>query len=237
MEAPTTAPVRRLWPRSEMARALLSSGSGVLIGVAIGFPLTRSMGLDPGLSIILVLCLTAASFSMCHGVATYLAFRGLSGDDLNRAMTDAVPPRKNKFSTILVGSDGPVWSVSIALVAMFGVLFVLTVPGLRLPPVVIGVTIMMVIASWVDVAVTYAAYYARLDRHRTALIFPDDHARNFSDYLYLAFAVQATFGTTDVSAARTYMRRGLTGHAMLAFVFNTVIVAILVSLLVSAAQR
>ncbi|AQP48746.1 hypothetical protein BW730_15775 [Tessaracoccus aquimaris] len=235
MEA-TAAPERRFWPRSETVRALLSSGSGVVLGVAGGLLLAQAIGLGAGPRLILVLCLMATTFSLCHGVATYFTFRGLRGDELNSAMCESVSPHKSRLTTFLVGADGPVWSVSIALVAMFAVLFVLTVPDLEVPPVVLAVTIVMVIASWLDVAITYAAYYARLDRLRTALIFPDHHARSFSDYLYLAFAVQATFGTTDVSTARTYMRRALTGHALLAFVFNTVIVAILVSLLVGGAQ-
>ena len=40
-----------------------------------------------------------------------------------------------------------------------------------------------------------------------------------------------TFGTTDVDVTTTRLRRAVMGHAVLTFVFNTVIIALLVSAL------
>lgn len=42
-----------------------------------------------------------------------------------------------------------------------------------------------------------------------------------------------TFGTTDVSVTTRQMRRAMMVHALVAFAFNTVIIAILVSLLLA----
>ena len=79
----------------------------------------------------------------------------------------------------------------------------------------------------------YAVHVARLDAVGGGLRFPgDDEERAFSDYLYLALAVQASFGPSDVQVTSRRMRRTLTGHMLIGWVFNTVVVASIVSLLV-----
>ena len=54
----------------------------------------------------------------------------------------------------------------------------------------------------------------------------------FSDYLYLAISCSATFGTTDTDIMTTAMRRTVSVHGIIAFFLNTVIIAVLLSLLV-----
>lgn len=63
------------------------------------------------------------------------------------------------------------------------------------------------------------------------LDFPAEKTPNWSDYIYFAIAVMTTFGTTDVTVTSSAMRRTVTVHAVVAFFFNTVIVAVLVSAL------
>lgn len=57
----------------------------------------------------------------------------------------------------------------------------------------------------------------------------------FSDYLYVGLMGQATFGTTDVAITSALLRRTMTAQSLVAFVFNTVVVAMLVSLMLGAA--
>ena len=64
--------------------------------------------------------------------------------------------------------------------------------------------------------------------------FPGGGERSFTDYLYFSLMVQTTFGATDVAVESPGMRRAVMTHGVVAFVFNTVIVAMLVSLLLSA---
>ena len=65
------------------------------------------------------------------------------------------------------------------------------------------------------------------------LDFPGSEEPSFTDYLYMSIAVQTTFGTTDVDVQTRVMRRVVLRHCVLAFGFNTVIVAILISHLLS----
>lgn len=59
----------------------------------------------------------------------------------------------------------------------------------------------------------------------------DEGQHGFADYFYFSLTVATTFGATDVDVMTTRMRRTVTGHAALAFLFNTVIIALLVTAL------
>lgn len=140
-------------------------------------------------------------------------------------------------------SSGPVsLATSVASVALIGgVLWLpsrglgIHVPGLN--PVT--VTVLLLASAWVSVAVTFAVAYLRADLrsgHR-ALDFPGDEPREASDYLYLALALSTTFGTTDVEVREAATRRRVAAHSVVAFAFNTIILAGVVSILVSALSR
>jgi uncharacterized membrane protein len=51
------------------------------------------------------------------------------------------------------------------------------------------------------------------------------------DFAYFAFTLGMTFQTSDVTISSRVVRRWVLGHAVLAFVFNTVILAMAVGLL------
>ncbi|MFT3876624.1 MAG: DUF1345 domain-containing protein [Propioniciclava sp.] len=93
----------------------------------------------------------------------------------------------------------------------------------------LGVSVLMVIAAWLSVTIAYAVRYARIGAE--SLAFPGDPPDTLADYLCLAFAAQAAFGTADVEVRTTEARRVVTGHVLLAFAFNSVILATVVSLL------
>ena len=94
-----------------------------------------------------------------------------------------------------------------------------------------AVTAAVVVSAWVTVVVAYAADYARRDCAAGGLEWPGEAPRGFGDYLYFSAAVSTTFGTTDVTVTAAAVRRVVLGHALLAFAFNTVVLAMLVSAL------
>ena len=64
---------------------------------------------------------------------------------------------------------------------------------------------------------------------RPFLAFPDDGPKGLHDYGYVATQVLSTFATSDVGVTTTAGRRAVTTLAIAALVFNTVVVALLVS--------
>ena len=130
----------------------------------------------------------------------------------------------------------PSWSVHVSILALLVVGGILMIPALRASPTVLLIAVAMVAASWVNVLVAYSVHYARLDTREPGFSFPGGQRREFVDYLYLALALQTTSGMSDVQAATVRARRATMGHSALAFVFNSALIAMIVSLLLGAAR-
>lgn len=185
--------------------------------------------------------------ALVHGLATWYAFAGRAGADLAAAAARVNPghtlrgwrgwrswPVLRWFFRV---EDAPAWSVTLAACAFTGVGVLVLDKELSSSWILIGFGVLLVAVSWVNVVIMYAVQYARMDTEspERALAFPgDDAERSYEDYLYVSIGAQATFGVTDVSALTTRIRRTLSSQSLVAFVFNTVILAIVVSLLVSS---
>ncbi|MFB7861554.1 DUF1345 domain-containing protein [Streptomyces sp. NPDC056069] len=96
-----------------------------------------------------------------------------------------------------------------------------------------AVALVMVAVAWICVAVSFAVAFQadNLVEGEAALEFPGGRSPLWSDYVYFAFSVMTTFGTTDVNVLSREVRRTVTANSGIAFVFNTVTVASLVSAL------
>lgn len=100
--------------------------------------------------------------------------------------------------------------------------------GFRLS--VAGITIL---CSWFFVHTIYALHYAHEyygDRgERRGLAFPHDSKPDYFDFLYFSFNVGAAAQTSDVVIVSKRMRRLALAHTILAFLFNTTILALAVN--------
>ncbi|MFG2824467.1 DUF1345 domain-containing protein [Kitasatospora sp. NPDC048365] len=137
---------------------------------------------------------------------------------------------------LLGGAPGPGVSVFIAAAAL--VVAMLWLPGhlgsaLGDRALRAVVALGLVAVAWVCVAVSFAVSFQadNLVEDERALEFPGEGASGWSDYMYFALSVMTTFGTTDVDVRSREMRRTVAANAVIAFVFNTVTVASLVSAL------
>ena len=63
--------------------------------------------------------------------------------------------------------------------------------------------------------------------------FPGSPEPVFSDYIYLAIGCTATFGTTDTTVVSSTIRTLISVHNVLGLLLNTVVVAVLISIIVS----
>ncbi|MFJ4091520.1 DUF1345 domain-containing protein [Kitasatospora sp. NPDC089913] len=105
----------------------------------------------------------------------------------------------------------------------------------------VAIALALVVEAWVCVLVSFAvAFHAdNLVEDERALEFPGTgtgtgtgaESAVWADYMYFAVSVMTTFGTTDVNVTSREMRRTVAANAVIAFVFNTVTVASLVSAL------
>lgn len=180
------------------------------------------------------------TFALAHSMMTWLAFRGLAGAELIEAVEFEERNRRTATGLMrrgwvrwMTGSEGaPSWSVQLSLMALIGLGALLLNSSLRTPVLMISGAL-LVAASWVNVWVMYALQYARLDVSGDVLTFPGRGIRNFTDYLYLSLATQTSFGPSDVTVDTVGARRTMMTHAAVAFAYNSVIMAMLVSLIMS----
>ena len=96
-----------------------------------------------------------------------------------------------------------------------------------------GVTIFL---SWCFVHTTFALHYAHefyMDRGRegvACLEFPGGGHPDYLDFLYFSFVIGTTSQTADVSIASRSLRRLALLHGIIAFLFNTTLVALSVNI-------
>jgi uncharacterized membrane protein len=92
------------------------------------------------------------------------------------------------------------------------------------------------LCSWCFVHTAFALHYAHeyyLDGGedgRTCLEFPGGGQPDYADFLYFSFVIGTTSQTADVSIASAAMRRLALLHGVIAFVFNTTLLALTVNM-------
>ncbi|WP_394406734.1 DUF1345 domain-containing protein [Roseateles sp. BYS78W] len=95
-----------------------------------------------------------------------------------------------------------------------------------------------VCSSWlllpVEFGIAYAALYHGGGKAAHGLEFPgDDGAPDYGDFLYFSITVAATSQTSDVGVSSKAMRRLVLVQALLAFAFNTGVLALTINILAS----
>lgn len=94
--------------------------------------------------------------------------------------------------------------------------------------------------SWILVHSVFALRYAHLfyanheddkSKHAGGLDFPNESHPDFLDFAYYSFVIGMTFQVSDVTVTSKDLRRLTLFHSLLAFAFNTIIVALTVNVL------
>lgn len=103
--------------------------------------------------------------------------------------------------------------------------------------VVLGV--LVVILSWALVNTVFALKYAR--RYYSGgdggIEFGQEEPPAYSDFAYVAFTVGMSFAVADTQVADTSNRKVALGHALLSYLFGTVVIAVAVNLVTNLGQQ
>ena len=103
----------------------------------------------------------------------------------------------------------------------------------------IGLAAITIISSWTFTHIMFALHYAhdyyvaRTNGKATGLEFPKDDTPDYGDFLYLAFIIGTSAQTADVSFTSKSMRRIGLVHCVLAFIFNTFVLALTINIAAS----
>jgi uncharacterized membrane protein len=103
--------------------------------------------------------------------------------------------------------------------------------------VVLGV--LVVILSWALVNTVFALKYARLyySGGDGGIDFNQEEPPAYSDFAYLAFTVGMSFAVPDTQVTATPVRKVGLGHALLSYLFGTVVIAVAVNLVTNLGQQ
>ena len=208
--------VHRAWlrPWSSLARLSSATAAGLIVGLGLhqiwSGSLSTILGWDAAVITFLAL--------------TYRVIADRSIDSIRRRA--ARLDTRAWVIMLIVVAAACVSLVGLAL-ALRGASGVLPdQPMLRL--LLAGLT---VLGSWSLIHTIFALHYAHL-YYGTAeggLIFPGGGDPNYWDFLYYSFVVGMTCQVSDVQVASTGLRRLTLVHGVLSFFFNTVILALAVS--------
>ena len=101
-----------------------------------------------------------------------------------------------------------------------------------------------VFLSWIALHVIYAVHFAHLyydpaqrkeaGKVRGGLDFPGTKEPDYWDFLYFSFVIGMTCQVSDVQVTARHMRHLVTAQGVIAFFYNTVVVALAVNLVAGA---
>jgi uncharacterized membrane protein len=107
----------------------------------------------------------------------------------------------------------------------------------------IAVGVATVFLSWVAMHVIYAVHYAHVfydpaersgaDKVRGGLEFPGEKEPHYWDFVYFSFVIGMTCQVSDVQVTARDMRHFVTAQGIIAFFYNTVVVALAVNVAAS----
>ncbi len=154
----------------------------------------------------------------------------------------------NRLKTSRERDDAPAYAILIvtllAVVAAIGALFNALNRAHDPSMLEVALAFFSVIGGWLTIHTMFAMHYAHHYWRRVAeensapklqagLDFPQCSEPAAYDFLYFAFVIGMTAQTSDVAITTTAMRRINLAHSLLAFFFNTVLVAAAVNAVVS----
>jgi len=90
--------------------------------------------------------------------------------------------------------------------------------------------------SWLFAHLMFAIHYAHdyysaiSNSKKGGIIFPDEDAPDYTDFLYLAFIIGTSAQTADVSFSSKQMRKTALVHCIFAFFFNTTLLALTINI-------
>ncbi|WP_395018205.1 DUF1345 domain-containing protein [Dongia sp.] len=104
----------------------------------------------------------------------------------------------------------------------------------------LGIGVLTVFLSWVTLHVIYAVHYAHLfydpaerkdaGKIRGGLEFPETKEPDYWDFVYFSLVIGMTCQVSDVQVTARHMRHLVTAQGIIAFFYNTVIVALAVNI-------
>jgi len=178
--------------------------------------------------------ITRVLISWDIGVAVYLA--------LSVWMAMSTDTKHIPFRCVLFDEGRvviPLLSVTAAVASLGAIFFELSTAPAAHHFASLAFAAVTILLSWSFIQFIFAFNYAHefYAHHRgkaRGLRFPDDDTPDYWDFLYFSFVIGMTFQVSDVCVTSKSLRRIVTAHGLLSFVFNVTLLALAINLAASA---
>jgi len=222
-----TPPIRRCLPRFvRILRARPRLMLSTVVGIAIAALLPATWRLS-----------TRALIGWDVGVAVYLIAAGLmvGRADIGRIRRRAALHDEGQFAVLGL-------TVAAALASLGAILAELGsgAPGGARPSGALWLATATIVLSWMFVHAIFALHYAHefYAEHRPqgggGLAFPGGEEPDYWDFLYFSLVIGMTSQVSDVGVTSRRIRRTVTAHGVISFVFNATLIALTVNIAASA---
>lgn len=190
---------------------LVSVGVGVLAGVALSL-----VGADWPVAVLV---------GWMAATATYVIWKLLTIWPMDAQETARHAVREDPGRTLM-----DVLVLASALASLAAVVMLLTTKNQDSQA---ALSVGSVALAWASVHTTYATRYARLYYAGTdgGIDFNDPEPPQYQDFAYLAFTIGMTFQVSDTAIRSRAIRATALRHALLSFLFGTIIIATMINLL------
>jgi uncharacterized membrane protein len=196
-----------------------------------------AVALYSGLQILTSIVLTWAVFAFGMTLLSWITFVTVSDIDLYMEIRQEDESGAVIFFVVVL-------SVCISLAGIL-VLIRNTDESLVLKGLHRLLSLVSVALSWLLLHTIFTLHYARLyyaDDPTNKLVaagrlsFPNDDKPDYLDFAYFSFVIGMTFQVSDVEINTKHLRRLVLLHSFISFIFNTIIVALTISVLSNAGK-
>jgi uncharacterized membrane protein len=169
------------------------------------------------------------------GVALYLilVFHMMWSSKIHTIRQRAAAQDEGRLTLLVL----PVVAALASLVAIFAQLGS-AAPTRESQPLKLVLPALTILLSWALIHTLFALHYAHEFYDETdsgGLAFPgDDREPDYWDFVYFSFVIGMTSQVSDVTISSKQIRRTVTAHGVVSFVFNAALLALTVNLAASA---
>ncbi len=199
---------------SQRRRLTVGGAAGLAVGIAVAFIAPWEVSVLSGWDL--------AAFVISGSVWMFLP--ALDGEATRTAASREDLSTVNDDLIVLLASVISLVGVVLALVAAKD-------QTGSLKAVTTSIAVATVVVSWITVHTMFTLRYARLyyDDPEGGIDFQSDALPDYLDFVYLAFTVGMTFQVSDTNISDRQIRRAITRHALLGYVFGTVIIGVTIN--------
>lgn len=185
---------------------------------------------------IMVVSLQWLVSAIVHAAWTHLAFGWWRGEELRAfaEATTAATPQERLIERIML-TDAVSTTVAAAVAGLVAVAALVLVPEFRGDPIVVASAFALITGSWLLLVSGFAVTYLRSWALEDGIVIPGGGPERYTDFVYVSIQVATTFATSDAETRTAGARNWVSLNSVLAFFFNTVVIALFLSVATSAA--